>query len=184
MIFEREEYELAGKKIELRSAKETAEEAQMLVDYLKTVCGETRFLLVNSDEVKYPAEGEMEFIKGMNESEEKMLILAFVDGVYAGNCSFSAAGSGRRARHRADIGIALFQKFTGFGLGRLMMERMIAKIKEQGYEQAELTVVGGNDRAYHLYESFGFKECGCIPDANKYDDGTYSDDIHMVLKLK
>ncbi len=181
MIFEDETYEISGKKILLRSARENEDEAKMLVDYLKTVCGETRFLLVNSDEVKYTTEGELKFIKDMNESEEKMLILAFVDGVYAGNCSFNRAGTSRRMKHRADIGIALFQKFTGFGLGQLMMERMIAKIKELGYEQAELTVVGGNDRAYHLYEKMGFKECGRIPNANKYDDGTYSDDIHMVL---
>ena len=183
MIFESEFYELDGKKIELRSARENEDEAKMLVDYLKTVCEETRFLLVNSDEVKYTTEGELEFIKGMNQSEDKMLILAFVDGVYAGNSSFNRVGSGRRMKHRADIGIALFQKYTGFGLGRLMIERMIAKIKELGDEQAELTVVSGNDRACHLYESVGFKECGRIPDANKYDDGTYSDDIHMVLKL-
>lgn len=64
------------------------------------------------------------------------------------------------------------------------MEVLIRKIKDQGYEQAELTVVGGNDGAYHLYESLGFKEYGRIPDANKYDDGTYSDDILMVLPLK
>ena len=37
---------------------------------------------------------------------------------------------------------------------------------------------------YHLYESLGFKECGRIPDANKYDDGTYSDSILMAAQLK
>ena len=45
-------------------------------------------------------------------------------------------------------------------------------------------MVEGNDRAYHLYESLGFKECGRVPNANKYDDGTYSDDILMVLSLR
>ncbi len=183
MIFKDEEYEIGGRKVLLRSAKENEEEAKMLVDYLKTVCGESNFLLVNPDEVKYTTEGELEFIKDMNESKEKMLILAFVDGEYAGNCSFSRPGTSRRMAHRADIGIALFQKYTGFGVGKLMMERMSDKIKELGYEQAELTVVGGNDRAYHLYESLGFRECGRIPEANRYDDGTYSDDIHMVLKF-
>ena len=64
-----------------------------------------------------------------------------------------------------------------------MLERLIQKIKDCGYEQVELTVVGGNDRAYHLYESLGFKECGRMPNANKYDDGSYSDDIYMVLKF-
>ena len=66
MIFKDEEYEVGGRKVLLRSAKENKEEAKMLVDYLKTVCGETNFLLVNSDEVKYTEEGELDFIKNMN----------------------------------------------------------------------------------------------------------------------
>ena len=141
------------------------------------------FLLMNPDEIKYTAEGEMGFIKDMNESDGKMLVLAFVDGEYAGNCSFTRIGTSRRSAHRADIGIALLQKYTGFGLGRLMLEQLLKKIKEAGYQQAELTVVSGNERAYHLYESLGFKECGRMPKANKYDDGSYSDNIHMVLQF-
>lgn len=184
MILSEEKYELDGKEILLRSANETADDANMLIDYLKTVTGETRFLMCAPDEVKYTTEDDLIFIKEHNESENGLLILAFVDGEYAGNCSFEGKTSSRRIKHRAGIGIALFQKYTGFGLGRLLMEVLIRKIKDQGYEQAELTVVGGSDGAYHLYESLGFKEYGRIPDANKYDDGTYSDDILMVLPLK
>ena len=181
MIFDEEKHVLGKRTVVLRSAHE--DEADMLIDYLKTVTGETNFLLVNPDEVKYTTEEEIEFIKGHNTSADSMIVLAFVDGVYAGNCSFTGRGSGRRAKHRADIGIALFQKYTGFGLGRLMLERLLQKIRDCGYEQAELTVVGGNHRAYHLYESLGFQECGRMPDANKYDDGSYRDDIYMVLKF-
>ena len=181
MFFEEKEYVLADKRILLRSAK--TEEAQLLVDYLKTVCGETRFLLCDPDEMEYTAESEVEFINDKNSSEDSMLVLAFVDGEYAGNCSFAPIENRRRAKHRADIGIALYQKYTGLGLGRLMLQKLLGKIKELGYEQAELTVVSGNDRAYHLYDSLGFKECGRIPKANKYQDGSYSDDIHMVKRL-
>ena len=42
---------------------------------------------------------------------------------------------------------------------------------------------GANKRAYHLYESLGFEECGRIPNADKYDDGTYDDKIEMVLRF-
>ena len=180
MIFEEERLELGGREIVLRSPKE--EEAQMLLDYLKTVTGETRFLMCESDEVTYSAENELEFLKSHNESENEMMIMAFVDGEYAGNCAFEKVTTSRRNHHRASVGIALFLKYTGFGLGRLLMERLLAKIDEAGYEASELTVVGGNERAYHLYESLGFKECGRIPNANKYDDGTYADDILMVRK--
>lgn len=182
MIFADAKYELDGKEIVLRSAK--TDEADMLIDYLRTVTGETRFLMCEPDEVKFTTESEINFIKAHNESGHSMLILAFVDGEYAGNCSFEGKAGSRRAKHRAGIGIALFRKFTGFGLGRLMLEQLLQKIKEQGFEQAELTVAGGNARAYHLYESIGFQECGRIPNANKYDDGTCSDDILMVMPLR
>ena len=49
--------------------------------------------------------------------------------------------------------------------------------------EISLTGVDNNKRARHLYESLGFTECGRIPNANRYDDGAYSDDILMVLQL-
>lgn len=181
MFLSEETYILDGRNILLRSARE--DEAQMLIDYLKVVTNETRFLMCEPDEIRYTQKQEEQFIRAHNEAKDALLILAFVDGEYAGNCSFESMAGSRRASHRAGIGIALFQKYTGFGLGRLMLKRLLAEIQHQGFEQAELTVVGGNTRAYHLYESLGFKECGRIPNANKYDDGTCSENILMVLRF-
>lgn len=180
MIFEKEIHMLDGKRIVLRSAR--PEEAQMLIDYLKTVTGETRFLMSEPDEINYTKEDEEKFINEHNQSKDALLMAAFVDGEYAGNCSFERKAGSRRTGHRAGIGIALFQKYTGFGLGKLMLKRLLEKIRELGFEQAELTVAGNNTKAYRLYESLGFEKCGIIPNANKYDDGTYDDDIFMVLK--
>ena len=45
MILREEKYELDGKEILLRSANENVDDANMLIDYLKTVTGETRFLI-------------------------------------------------------------------------------------------------------------------------------------------
>lgn len=181
MVINDIKYTLNGRQVLLRSAK--SEDALMLVTYLKTVTGETRYLMCEADEVKFTEDKEIAFINSMNESKDAMLLLAFIDGEYAGNCSFESKAGSRRAKHRVGIGIALFQKYTNFGLGKLMLQVLLDQIKEQGYEQAELTVVAGNDRAYHVYQKFGFKECGRIPNANKYDDGTYSDDILMVKVL-
>lgn len=181
MIFAEEIHILDGKKILLRSAR--TDESQMLIDYLKTVTGETRFLMSESDEINYTKEDEEKFINEHNESKDALLILAFVDGEYAGNCSFESKSGSRRTKHRVGIGIALFQKYTGFGLGKLMLNRLLTEIKNLGFEQAELTVVGNNEKAKQLYKSLGFKECGIISSANKYDDGTYADDILMVLQF-
>lgn len=181
MTLAEEKYTLDGRKIVLRSAE--TDDAQMLIDYLKTVTGETRFLMSEPDEIKYTQKDEEKFISEHREAKDALLMLAFVDGEYAGNCSFESKEGSRRAGHRAGIGIALFQKYTGFGLGRLLLNRLLTEIKKLPFEQVELTVVGGNRRAYRLYESLGFKECGRIPNANKYDDGTYDEDILMVLRL-
>lgn len=181
MIFKEEMHMLDGKKIILRSAR--LDEAEMLIDYLKNVAGETRFLMSEPDEIKYTKKDEEQFIYEHNQSKDALLMLAFVDGEYAGNCSFESKSGSRRTKHRAGIGIALFQKYTGFGLGKLMLKRLLTELENLGFEQAELTLVSNNEKAYHLYKSLGFKECGIISNANKYDDGTYADDIFMVLKF-
>lgn len=181
MLIDEERLTLNGHEILLRSA--AAEDAQMLIDYLRTVCGETRFLMKEADEVNLTIEQEISFIEGHNRAPDGLLIIAFLDGEYAGNCSFDSMGESRRNAHRAGLGIALYQKYTGYGLGRILMDRMIKYAKQLGYEQMELTVVQGNERAIGLYKSFGFEECGRIPYANKYDDETYADDIFMVKKL-
>lgn len=181
MIFTEEIGMLDGKKILLRSAR--TDESQMLIDYLKTVTGETRYLMSEPDEINYTIEEEEKFIDERNQLKDALMMLAFVDGEYAGNCSFESKSGSRRTKHRAGIGIALFQKYTGFGLGKFMLKRLLAEIKNLGFEQAELTVVGNNEKAKRLYKSLGFKECGIIPNANKYDDGTYADDILMVLQF-
>ncbi len=179
MIIEPESLTINGREIILRCARE--DEAMMLIDYLKTVTGETRFLMCEADEIQYTEEGERAFIKHYNDAKDSLLLLAFVDGEYAGNCSFARKGGTRRTAHRAGIGIALYQKFTGMGIGRVMLNKLLEEIKSAGFEQAVLTVIEGNTRAYKLYQSLGFVECGRMPKASKYDDGTYADDIFMVL---
>ncbi len=180
MLIEKECFDLNGHEILLRGAE--PEDAPLMVGYLKTVSGETKFLSKEADEVNITLEQEISFINKMKEPRN-LLIIAFVDGEYAGNCSFSVKKESRRNAHRAEFGIALFQKYTGMGLGRVLMERAIGCAGKLGYEQMELTVVSENERAKKLYKSFGFYEYGRLPNANKYDDGTFSDDIFMIKTL-
>lgn len=181
MLIDEEKFTLNGHEILLRNAK--AGDAEMMIDCLRTVSGETRFLSREADEIKFTAEQEISFIERHNNSPRDLIILAFVDGEYAGSFSYDTNPVSRRNAHRAQLGIALFQKYTGMGLGKVLMSRLLRYAKESGFEQLELTVVSINERAVRLYKSFGFQECGRIPGANKYDDGTYSDNIFMIKKL-
>lgn len=64
-----------------------------------------------------------------------------------------------------------------------MLEYAIALAHNLAYEQMELSVICGNRRAISLYERYGFKACGSIPNAIKYDDGTYRDELQMIKTL-
>ena len=76
MIYEEREFPLGDKKLILRSA--TEKDAEMLIDFLKTVTGETRFLMCESDEIKLTMEEELDFIREHNDTQDGVLIMGFL----------------------------------------------------------------------------------------------------------
>lgn len=169
-----------GHELLLRNA--TEDDAEMLLDYLRVTCGETRFLVKEPEEITLTLEQEKEFINKNNDSENNLLIIGFLDGEYVGNCSLMG-NNPSRYRHRASIGIALFQKYTGMGIGRAMIEKLVAVAREKGLEQIELEVVADNERAIALYKKMGFEIYGTMPNNMKYKDDTYADVYWMMKKL-
>ena len=170
-----------GKSGILRSPRE--EDAQALLDYLKTTYGETPYLLREPDEVISGIEQERAFIRASNEEPRSVMLLAEVEGQLAGLCSLRPVANVRRCRHRCDVAIALYRTFCGMGLGRRMLEELLCAAKELGYEQAELEVMEGNEAAIALYTKLGFEACGKRPNATKYADGSYTDEFLMVKRL-
>lgn len=183
MIFPEMKFMLKdGRTCILRSAH-PKEDAEALIRYLKITAGETPYLLREPEEVTLTVEQEERFLQSRLAAPGELMLLAFVDGEHAGNCGLVAQGGNTRLRHRCGVGIALYQKFCGLGIGRKMLETVLEVARKQGYEQAELEVVKGNDGAQHLYESLGFTAFGTRPHALKYKDGTYADEIMMIKSL-
>ena len=172
--------DLNGHELILRNA--TEDDAEMLIEYLKITNEETRFLIKGPEEVTMTVEQEKEFIQKQNADDENIMLLGFLDGKFVGNCALNSYG-GLRFRHRVNLGKALFQKYTGMGVGKVMLETVIGLAKEMGYEQVELEVVVNNERAIALYKKIGFEICGTTPNAMKYKDGSYVDEYKMVKML-
>ena len=171
-----------GKKCTL--APTTAEYAQEMIDYLKLTAAETPFLLRNPDEVNYTLEGEEEILNRIYEAPYSVMMLALVDGRVAGNCAINGIGTKRRILHRCSLAIALKKEFWGLGIGKAMITYLTDLAGQIGFEQIDLEVVEGNDSAKALYEKCGFVETGRRVRALKYDDGTYRDEILMVIFIK
>ncbi len=89
-----------GQAIILRTA--TEQDAQMLIDYLKKTCAETRFLAKEPEEIQMTVEQEEQFIKRTNDSQTDLMLLAFLNGTYIGNCSFTGVSTSRYRAPRND----------------------------------------------------------------------------------
>ena len=159
------------------------EDAEQMIDYLRTTAGETPFLLREPDEVNYTAEQEREILQNKAESPNEIMLVAFVNGELAGNCALMSVGARRRVKHRCSIAVALYEKYCNLGIGRVLLSTLLALAKQCGYTQAELGVIEGNERAKHVYESLGFKEYGFLPNSLRYRDGTARGEYFMVKEL-
>ena len=170
-----------GKECVLRSPG--PEDAQGMLDYLRTTSGETVFLLRTPEEVAMTAEEEAEFLRAALQNPSAIMIAAVIDGRIVGNTGLSGIGSRSKVRHRATIGIAVEKAYWGLGIGSCLMTEAIAWAKDAGYEQIELEVIETNESAVRLYSKYGFEKFGRRERAFKLKDGTYCDELLMMKKL-
>ena len=173
-------YEIKGKELILRNPEES--DAERLLSYLKTTSRETPYLIREQEEITLTLEEEKEFIKRQNNSEHKLLLIGMLNGKHVGNCSLMRMDL-KRYQHRAVMAIALYQKYTGLSIGRIMIEKIFSIAKAQGIEQIELEVAASNQKAVALYKKLGFETFGTFPDNMKYKDGTYEAAHWMMKKL-
>jgi ribosomal protein S18 acetylase RimI-like enzyme len=89
-----------------------------------------------------------------------------------------------KTRHKGKvIGMYVAPEVAGRGVGRALIDRLIAEARLSGIELLVLTVTDGNVPATRLYERAGFHSFGVEPDAIRVDGRGYAK-RHMVLEMK
>ncbi len=183
MIFHRKEITLKNGTKAILKTPEISDAAGMLA-YIKQACGETDFLLRTPEEWEAVSiEKEEKWVKSLRESKNTLAITCFIDGKIAGNCEINFR-SGTKTSHRATVAIAILEKYWNLGIGSAFFSEMIAAAEARdGIEIVELDFIEGNTRARALYEKFGFRITGMIPNAIKQPDGSYKNEYQMQLIL-
>lgn len=153
-----------------------------LVQMMKQSYSETDFLTCYSDEFNISVEDEIKWISRFDHQKSTMMIVKDGNRVI-GNAAINAGGSREKLKHRCTFGISILKDYHGLGIGRLLIQEMIAFAKKAGYEQIELEVVSNNYRAIQLYMSEGFRVYGTRPRAFKLRDGRYLDEYLMVKEF-
>lgn len=171
-----------GGKAVLRSADTM--DAKALIDCLKTTALETTFLLREIEECDISLEQEKSIIEGNRDSDNRLMLLAFVNDALVGIASIAPVSNFMRHRHRCSVAISICRKYTSLGIGSAMMKTLIDEAKNCGFEQIELTAVTTNEKAIGLYTHLGFEKCGVKPDTLKLKDGSYQSELIMTKKLR
>lgn len=161
-----------------------AGDAAALLDYLRRVYGETENMLRYPEEVTSTVKEEEQLIQNANDGGTGMLISAFYQGRIVGNLGLNPIGSGRKVRHRADVGLAVEKALWGQGLGGVLLAEALDAAALLGYEQVELEVLASNERGLRLYRRAGFVEYGRRERAFRQKDGHYEAEILMCRALR
>ena len=176
------EYKLKnGKTVIIR--KPTLDDSQAIINIITAADTETKFLARNPDEFNVTEQQEKEFIHNILEDNDQDWFVAEYDGKVVGQCSVGLIRNTERCCHRAEVTFVIQKDYCGMGIGGKLMQQCIDWCKHKNVTQIELNVVANNERAITMYESFGFKIIGTIPKAMKYKDGTFAEELFMVLEL-
>lgn len=156
-------------------------DAAQMLDFLKRTAGESDFLIRYPDEATWTLEEEEGILQAWLDSPRNAFVSALMGEELVAHLSVRAHGERRKVRHRASLGLVVRKDHWGQGLGSLLMQEAILLAKGLGFEQLELEVFSGNQRAIALYERFGFEAWGAARRAFRLADGSYQDDVRMGL---
>lgn len=182
MRIQTKEYILNGKTIILRSPE--PEDAQTFLDVRIKTSAETYNMARYPEEMENTIDKIPTMLAQTIESDVEFLIGAFDGDKMVGCVGVAKYGSHIKYRHKLGLGISILQEYCNGGLGTAMLEYAIESAKKTDIEQLMLGVYDDNERAQALYKKVGFIEWGREPRAFKHKDGTYHDEIQMVLILK
>jgi RimJ/RimL family protein N-acetyltransferase len=158
-------------------------DAQSCIDFLKTVGGETDYLLCDGNGIAgLTLEGEEEYLAASRTNPDIAMYLGFVEGELVSVFDLRP-GVRDRTAHMATLSLAVRKAYWHLGIGTIAMEVMTGYARTcQKLKLLTLDARSDNARAIALYRRFGFRPSGVHKGAICID-GDYYDMILMDLAI-
>ena len=115
-------------------------------------------------------------------SERHPVIVAEHEGTMAGWGSLNVFNARPAYRHVADFSVYVERAWRGKGVGRVLLERLVALGRELGYHKLVLSAFPFNTAGVALYERLGFRTVGTYREQGLLD-GRWVDTIIMERLL-
>ncbi|MEM9294957.1 MAG: GNAT family protein [Planctomycetota bacterium] len=170
-----------GAALTLRSP--TPDDAPPVLDYLMLMRAESWGVMTSPQDPVMSVDGEGRWLLEHMEKPGSLQVSAWtLAGEVIALAGVRQDDKPYRATHRGNLGISIRRPWWGRGLGRLLMQELIAFARErEGFEVLQLGAFPFNAKALRLYESLGFEREGVSRRAVRFEDGTYADEVHMSL---
>ena len=163
----------------IRTAR--VEDSAALLEIQREVVAEGQYFISVSEEFNKTVEEQHEWVKSSLENERETLLVAEVSGEIVGWICFNTQNR-KRLSHTGSIGIMVKKEMRNAGIGRVLLEELLAWAKLNPFiEKVSLAVFATNTRAITLYKSLGFVEEGRKIKEYKLNDHEYLDDILMSI---
>ncbi|MDE6598187.1 MAG: GNAT family N-acetyltransferase [Clostridia bacterium] len=156
-----------------------------LLDFMRTVHSETEFMPRTLSEIDgITSEQQGETLAAISESEQAVMIAAFLDEEIIGYCVVDAISEKSKFAHRAGLVISVKKRFWNIGLGTALLNAATEFAFSAGFGQVEADVVSKNALGISMFRHNGFITAGMLPRAQRLSDGTYNDYISFVKYYK
>ena len=117
-------------------------DGKAVLDVFNRTHEETDYLLTYSDENRFTASQEADFLQRKTDSANNVEIIAVVDDVVVGTAGIDALGMRDKIKHRAVFGIAITKEFWGLGIGKYLMDCGVAPVLKQLCKTIDYETVG------------------------------------------
>jgi RimJ/RimL family protein N-acetyltransferase len=143
-----------GREVLIRRAE--PDDAGALLAYLGRVGGETINLTFGAEGPGLTEAEEREYLTRVAASDNSLAIVATVGDEIVGSLTFDG-GRRTRLRHVGEFGISVAQAYAGQGIGKALIEYMLAWAERGGVvRKINLKVRVDNAPAIGLYERMGW----------------------------
>jgi RimJ/RimL family protein N-acetyltransferase len=165
-----------GRRVHIRRA--LPDDAAELLAYLRTVGGESDNLTFGTEGPGLSEAEERDFLTRCAAADNALVLVATWAGSIVGSLSFEG-GRRQRTRHTGELGISVAGELTGQGIGRALMEELIAWAERSGViRKLNLRTRVDNRAAIRLYERLGWVVEGRVT-RDQCVRGTYFDTLFM-----
>lgn len=169
-----------GTSVLVRTAQ--VEDAANLLLHLEASDRESTFLSREPGESVVTLDDERTLIRRYQEAQNSLFLLAEQEGKLVGTLMYTG-WRWKRMRHTGRFGMSLRKSHWGRGIGRILLEVMIAWARENGItRKIGLEVQHVNERAIALYRDLGFVEEGRLQREMRIGD-QWIDILQMGLWL-